>query len=670
MGEQLRLSGVRDQYLALLLTDSKPADMALSTDPAAPTWTPGAKFKFTPTPQTHLSQTPAFPQAPPVTSPPHFTTPYPAAHSFVTATDADVRVAELTASLVAANENGNRQAEAIRRLSEQLRRTERKVQLYHRKRTSRPSSFPSAKTNNIQSSTISSDSFKHQSVVYPEHESTFDGDRSQGRCDWKPRHHQRPHFERNEESGRKITRHSVDLGHRRRQSNTMEHDKEGTRNRGSPRNPDADFTSAQRKRDRVRLQSAKTIHEPLGRSAHEHREDMDVDTGVKLGRRREKELDRKVKQYEKEIAIFSHVFEDVKRGQQRLIDERATHLRLIERQRELLELFKANIPYKCAQDSSDGNMVLKPDVFSPEPVSRRRNSMPVSNGCSYQSFSGNEQRTKVEESIGLPYSTARVFSASVNDNEESDIFEEDRVSTSANPKYQVVDAVLQAEPATPSRTEMARETVLGTGDSPRGMESQTRFNLASQDATPHGKIPKLTEDYDRIHHQIPGTSRREWNSKDADKTQKVESETSTKLGADIIERLVEEIDALEGVAKAIQFGTTVKEICGSAGGMQRNAFRNCAARYTGTSIRGETDVLADASDRIAKIRSLLHEKYSRSLGNVCNENVTTASPHIDTEMDGNSKVASCPNRLQSINAPQMAKDTSSQTSLSATALTM
>lgn len=108
------LRGVRDKYLALLLSNGQPAPTAPPPPPSPspqPLWTPGQKLGY---------QDRSVQWTSPVTPAP---------------TESDVRLAEIAAGLVAAGGHEQRQADAIRRLTDELEKSERRIRHFEQRKT-------------------------------------------------------------------------------------------------------------------------------------------------------------------------------------------------------------------------------------------------------------------------------------------------------------------------------------------------------------------------------------------------------------------------------------------------------------------------------------------------------------------------------------------------------
>lgn len=708
------LRGVRDKYLALLLSDVQ--THATNAIPAVPlttsvpnangglgmnasntpsTWTPGGKFpftSFTPNTASTQQQPPQQQQQPLWTSPvtPMTNHPPQVSHSLPTATDADVRLAELTAGLVAANDNENRQAEAIRRLSGQLERTERQLRLYQRTRVPpRPSSFPSAVVNGHSNPNRTSHHHAHlppPSVpvdIDEEHINEFEqGDQHPGH----DRHeHRRSYSHRQSEhnydpnSPQKPTRPPPSSSRRRRRTElhavddvepvpldrsqgvrrqSTRPDGRGRGRTGSPQR-DAGRPISRGKRDGVRLSFEEASPHPMERTPEKHK---NTDHNESENRRLQaqlkdlqmKELQRKVEQYEKEIGLFSKVFADVKKGQQRLLNERAVHLNLIARQRELLANSQTKTPRNTSAGNSDDLHFKRRDDLSAASYSpRRRSSSPVSDRQSRRASSNDAGRTQSEQGKAQRSSA----SASSHEVRPSDgkqtttTARRDERSIPENEKYNTVEELIRDDETVSSSTGEGNFDVNGSRITPREAALAEELRIVLQEnAALHERMPQLENHCQQLERRLMQLENLPLSSKESagengsnaspEPGSKSNSGMATNatnrdrrktLDPDRLHRLVEEVDVLEGVAEAIRFGTGVATGMTTATNLgmmtvDSMTMTSLGERPTGAPKNGDNvddaDVLVTVADRVARIRSSLSIKYGQWLEAVGHQTVT------------------------------------------------
>lgn len=287
---------VRDKYLALLLSDvhSQAAATTAAAPAGTPAWTPGGNFSF-PTAATGAAA--SAPQTTPAPTWPSPVTPAP--------TDADVRLAELTAGLVAAGDNENRQAEAIRKLAGQLERSERRVRHLeaHRYKDDKQHLPPDPNCPDCESR-------------YQPH-SHARAPRPSSRRRHAPNDNHAPSLQSREP--RTPTRHGT---HRMSTSVVS----------GRPRSTPLPEKRAPEHGAHRRARRSSAYEE----TSTEIREEMDnVDELERLRRERQEWLIARERS-EKESASLSRMLADIKRNTQRLLRERDDHLQVIARLQDRL----------------------------------------------------------------------------------------------------------------------------------------------------------------------------------------------------------------------------------------------------------------------------------------------------------------------------------------------
>lgn len=708
------LRGVRDKYLALLLSDvqthatgavptmplntSTPVAsgaMGMNATTTPSTWTPGGKFPFTSfTPNASSAQQQQQHQQPlwtsPVTPVPH---PQPSiSHSLPAATDADVRLAELTAGLVAANDNENRQAEAIRRLSGQLERTERQLRLYQRTRVPpRPSSFPSAGVNgpdnrkqdyhhqaHLPRSSVPVDKDDGHIADFEEEDQHSSYDRHQHRHSHT---HHNPEHNYDPNSPQKPMRPPPSSSRRRRRSEL--HDTDGVepvpldrsqgvhrqstrpdgRGRGRTGSPqrDAGRPTSRGKREGVRLSFEDASHSPPERGSERHRHGDQIGSEnarlhAQLNDLRMKELQRKVEQYEKEIGLFSKVFADVKKGQQRLLNERAAHLNLIARQRELLATVRTKTTRSdSGDDRTDPHFKRRDDLSAASYSPRRRSTSPISDRQSRRASSDDAAPSRSEPD------NARRRSATIS-SPESRPSGKKHSTTTANRdarntpvgggNFKSVDELIRDDETVSSSTGEGNFDANGAAITPREAALAEELRIVLQEnAALHERMPQLENHCQQLERRLlhmenlPNRTKApvaDAGSKtspgayldsrcNAAPVSNDEGELRLKLDSDRINRLVEEVDVLEGVADAIRFGTGVATGMTTATNMDGTTVEGITMTSLGERPTGEArhkaavddaNVLGAVADRVARIRSSLSIKYGQWLEAVGHQTVT------------------------------------------------
>lgn len=756
------LRGVRDKYLALLLSDVQ--THAMNANPAVPltasvpnangglgmnasntpsTWTPGGKFPFTSfTPNTASTQQPP---PPPPQQQPLWTSPVtpmtnhqpPVSHSLPTATDADVRLAELTAGLVAANDNENRQAEAIRRLSGQLERTERQLRLYQRTRVPpRPSSFPSAVANGH--SNPKRTSHHHANLPPPsvpvdideEHVDEFEQE------DQHPSHdrhqHHRSYSHRQSEhnydpnSPQKPMRPPPSASRRRQRSElhalddvepvpldrsqgvrrqSTRPDGRGRGRTGSPLR-DAGRPISRGKRDGVRLSFEEASHHPMERTPEKHKE---TDHNESENRRlhaqlkdiQMKELQRKVEQYEKEIGLFSKVFADVKKGQQRLLNERAAHLNLIARQRELLANSQTKTPRNNSVDNSDDLHFKRRDDLSAASYSpRRRSSSPVSDRQSRRASSNDAGHPRSERNKPQrPSASASSHEARPADGKQrTTTVDRDERSMPEGEKYKPSEELIRDDETVSSSTGEGNFDANGSRITPREAALAEELRIVLQEnAALHERMPQLENHCQQLERRLMQIENLPLSTKQsaAENGTKASPEPGSKSNSDLatiatnngdrrkildpdrLHRLVEEVDVLEGVAEAIRFGTGVATGMTTATNLGVMTVDSMTMTSLGERPMGvaknrdnvdDADVLITVADRVARIRSSLSIKYGQWLEAVGHQTVTATctqnmSKSSRASRDSNSKHS---RRSKHSDRPKSTRPSTSTRSVSST----
>lgn len=559
---------VRDKYLALLLSDVHSQGAGGAAAPTTtPAWTPGEKFPF-PSAATGATAPPITPATAAWPSP---VTPAP--------TDADVRLAELTAGLVAAGDNEHRQAEAIRRLTGQLERSERRVR--HLEAHHKPAghqSHPRQRDMDCPECEPQPHSHTHSHAHPPHHLS-----RSV------------PHRRRKGSDDDIAPSREHRAAPRSRQDGHRAHSGVSGRPRSTPL-PDrreVRKSSSRRPRHSSAIIETSTIIED---DKDENQADNEL---IRLRRERQQWL-RDRERSEKESASLSRMLADIKRNTQRLVRERDDHLEVIARLQDRLSESTRKDSGATSPDRVSNRTPLAAERLSPvKPLSSRQSSPALQDDAPdssphammfashndetvtsssgdravpYPNFAGNQQHTTA--------TTKAVGQSSVHNEREAELQEELQMVLEENARLSQRVPTLE--------TENSR------------LQNQLRLSEALLQA-------------DANHNS--GERRRS---------------TDAVLGD--LQRLMEEVDILEGVSDAIHFGTR-PDSTGCAQSLSRidlSSSQSSSASQpprlpqtaTGPSTRDNGDSLTDIIKRLARIRSSLSLRYGQWLEAVANQ--TTA----------------------------------------------
>lgn len=628
------LCGVRDKYLALLLSDvhaqsvqsAQSAPSAPSAPGAPPTWTPGGKFPF-PTPPTA--------SAPP---PPATATPQHAWQSPVTPapTDADVRLAELTAGLVAAGDNENRQAEAIRRLTGQLELSERRIRHLERVRYSHDDAHndnndPAADAKVHRHSTgrhRRASGTSHRRVDVPK---DFVEDlRAEDNAD---EDHATPR-DRHRDRGSARVSHRTDTaytpsGTPRPQTapSTSRRDRESTRAR-------------RQRRHSTQEESMLTEHRPSGsRRDILNLDDADVnrlskrnsDPNAELEQLRESRRDwqRECHRYEKEATMLSKMFADFKRDMQRLVNERSDHLKVIARLQDQLatRLEKRDSSPVSDRQTQANTHASPPPASSPghyqnQNQGRSQSTSPAPVGNTVNASPGGDGRTDIppHELASVP---AQQGAATGDETVTSSSCDDMRFMRATDDKRRYIDE-------TDCMDNQHTNGQTSGWQSEREAELQEELQLVLQEnARLSSELPALrAENADlgnRLHAAEAHLSKcnTERGGKGTDAV--VRGTTGAMASKDVMMRLLEEVEILEGVSDAIHFGTADANHTASMTQISLGSSTStlvAMSRAAGVGGRRSGDSIDALADRVAHIRSSLSMKYGQWLEVIGNQSTT------------------------------------------------